>query len=387
MANARRYPFQCSAERKGRTLRVVMSGIIDVQGRNSSALLAERLAELQEGDALEVVLRNLYGGNVYEGTTMYHDLVALKPRMVVDGVCASMAVPIMLAGAQVHASKHSRLMLHRVQGVVSGDADQITQYAQQTQEVEDELVAIIAQRTGLKEAEVRAQYMVTGKDTWLTAEQALKAKLVDKVTSGSLLYRAPEDSELEEAADPEALLASWTNCIKKPTGAAGQPKPMNKEQLKALGLPEDATEAQVNEAINNLNAKAKRADDMQRERDQDAEREATALIETALQQNRLTKEQADELKGEVKAAPAMALKMVKTVVNAAVPHQPVKDQLRTGAAAGAATGAQQAAAGREGWDYKRWAKEDPRGLQRMQAENKAQFDALKAAYVTGVNNR
>lgn len=386
MATARRYPFQCSAERKGRTLRLVMSGIIDVQGRNSSAMLAERLGELQDGDTLEVVLRNLYGGNVYEGTTMYHDLVALKPRMVVDGVCASMAVPIMLAGAQVHASKHSRLMLHRVQGVIAGDADQIAQYATQTQEVEDELVAIIAQRTGMKEADVRATYMVTGKDTWLTAEQALKAKLVDKVTSGSLLYRAPEDRELEEATDPEALLASLTNCM-KPTGTTGQPKPMNKEQLKALGLSEDATEAQVNAAIAELNAKAKRGDELQRERDQEAETEATQLIEAALQQNRLTKDQADELKGQVKAAPAMALKMVKTVVNAAVPHQPVKDLLRTGAAAGAATGAQQAAAGREGWDYKRWAKEDPRGLQRMQAENPAQFNALKEAFVTGVNNR
>ncbi len=36
--------------------------------------------------------------------------------------------------------------------------------------------------------------------------------------------------------------------------------------------------------------------------------------------------------------------------------------------------------GREDWDYKRWMKDDPKGLQRLQVENPAAFEQLKAAY-------
>ena len=379
MAKTHRFPFTLSATKTGRTLCIVMSGYIDPEGRNCSAAVAEKLALLGPKDKLEVLLRNLYGGNVFEGMTIYHDLVARKPAMKVDGVCASMAMPIALAGETIEASKHSRFMLHRVQGGAGGDADQIAQYAAQAQELEDEIAAIIATKTGMSDADVKATYMVSGRDTWLTADQALKAKLVDKVTAGSLLTAVPKEDEYTDAEDAEGVLASWHNClqIENNPGSAGQTEAMNKEQLAKLGLPENATEAQVNAKLDELTNKATQVDTLRQAENERVEKEATDLIDGALQTNRLTQPQADVLKAEVKKAPVMALSMVKATLGNAPAHKPASEQLRQG-------GNAPENADRANWTYLDWTQKDSKGLARMQANDLAKFTALKAAYLESV---
>jgi phage I-like protein len=69
--------------------------------------------------------------------------------------------------------------------------------------------------------------------------------------------------------------------------------PFPKELLKRLGLKEDATEEQVSEAIEALNAKSDKVDTLTAERD-----EAVQLAETATQQAEAKKAEADAAKAE-----------------------------------------------------------------------------------------
>jgi ATP-dependent protease ClpP protease subunit len=238
----KKHTFNITAQRAGKTLRLVLSGYIYPGAeRTSSASVCDALNEMEEGDELEVHIRNLYGGSVVEGLTIYHDLKALKPVMKIDGVAASMGAIIPLAGKRIEISRHSKMMLHRVSAGAYGDPDQMEEQVKQAREWETELVGIIAERTGMKEEEVRKTYMNTGKDIWLTAEQAKKAKLADEVVKGSLLRSVPE-KDLEKAKEPEDILEAFAAVLSTEEEET-ENQPSNNFIMKFFGKKSSAIEA------------------------------------------------------------------------------------------------------------------------------------------------
>jgi ATP-dependent protease ClpP protease subunit len=201
------HKFSVTAQRTGKKVRLNLSGYINTDSeRVSSAAVNDALDQLEAGDLLEVHIRNLYGGSVPEGLTIFHDIAQYTPDMVIDGVAASMGAVIALAGPVRKMSKHSRLMLHRVSIGASGDPDQVKERANQAQKWEDELTGIIANAIGGTPEDVRAKYMVTGKDHWLSADEAKKAGFVHEVISGSM-RKLISTSELENKNAEEILNA------------------------------------------------------------------------------------------------------------------------------------------------------------------------------------
>lgn len=220
-------PFTLEMKRTAKTVRLTMSGYIERWNNNSASAVAEKLTAVGSDDTLEVMLRNLYGGSVQEGLLIYHDLKALKPTMLLDGVAASMGAIIFQAGEKRIASKHSRLMLHRVSGMADGDPEQIAETAKQMLSYEQELVDILVDRTGLDAKAIRAKYMVTGKDVWLDADAALKAKLCDKVQAGSLRQPVPDEELQQDNPDPVDILEAFEAAMREP-----EPEPEQKPEPK-----------------------------------------------------------------------------------------------------------------------------------------------------------
>jgi ATP-dependent protease ClpP protease subunit len=209
-------PFQLQMKRTAKTVRITMSGYIERWNKNSAEEVGKLLNQVKDGDKLEVMIRNLYGGSVMEGLLIYHDLKALKPLMLLDGVAASMGSIIFQAGAKRRMSKHSKQMLHRVNAGASGDPDQIATELKQIRAWEKELCGILMERTGLDEAGVRSKFMVTGKDCWLDAKACLKAKLADDVVEGSLRRNVEVDETEEEELDPQDILARFEAAMAEP---------------------------------------------------------------------------------------------------------------------------------------------------------------------------
>lgn len=212
----KKHAFTCTAQRTGKKVRLNLSGYINTDAeRVSSSAVSEALDEMEEGDVLEVHIRNLYGGSVPEGLTIYHDIAQYTPDIVIDGVAASMGAVIAMAGPVRKMSKHSRLMMHRVSIGAYGDPDQVKERAKQAEAWENELCEILAAAIDSTPEDIREKYMVTGKDKWLSAEEAKKAGFVQEVVTGSM-RKLVSTNELENK-EPEDILAAFDAAFAAPT--------------------------------------------------------------------------------------------------------------------------------------------------------------------------
>lgn len=257
----KKHPFSVTAQRTGKRVQLNLSGYIYPDSdRASSTAVSDALDGISTEDVLEVHIRNLYGGSVPEGLTIFHDLAKFTPDIVIDGVAASMGAVIAMAGPVRKMSKHSRLMLHRVSVGAMGDPDQVHAVADQAKKWEDDICEIIANAINADEKDVREKYLVTGKDQWLSADEAKKAGFVDEVVKGSMRKRV-QTSDLEEK-NPEDILAAFDAAFTADADNQRTTNPMMKlfgkkasalEALKGVKA-EDLTPEQLTAATKEISA-------------------------------------------------------------------------------------------------------------------------------------
>jgi ATP-dependent Clp endopeptidase proteolytic subunit ClpP len=125
---------------------------------------------------------NSMGGEVYHGIAIFNALRQSKANIAIyiDGVAASMASVIASARRPVYMSRYARLMIHSVSGGAYGNKDELIETANELASLEDTLSDIYAERAGLTKEEIKSLFF-DGKDHWLTAEEALRMKLIDDI--------------------------------------------------------------------------------------------------------------------------------------------------------------------------------------------------------------
>jgi len=97
----------------------------------------------------------------------------------VDGIAASMASIIALAGDTVNMSELALFMVHEPFSMVMGNADDMRAEADLLDKVADQGVAIYAGASNLNEADIRAAMSA---ETWYTSDEALAAGFVSKIS-------------------------------------------------------------------------------------------------------------------------------------------------------------------------------------------------------------
>ncbi|MDR1544953.1 MAG: ATP-dependent Clp protease proteolytic subunit [Prevotellaceae bacterium] len=129
-------------------------------------------------------LINCDGGSVREGLAIY-DIIrtAGKEKNIytnIDGGCHSMATVILLAAPKENRSGNINLraLIHRVQGGIEGNADEVRQYADEIQEEEDAILAIYADRTSI-DREILKKLM--HEEKMLTAKELKKYGFISKI--------------------------------------------------------------------------------------------------------------------------------------------------------------------------------------------------------------
>ncbi|MFT8776760.1 MAG: head maturation protease, ClpP-related [Gluconacetobacter liquefaciens] len=137
----------------------------------------------QAGDGDIVVRINSPGGDVFDGLAMFAALQAHAGNVsvIVDGIAASAASFIALAGASVAMAENAFLMIHNAWGVVVGNRNDMTETASVLSKIDGQLASLYAQKTG-QTAEAMGQLMDT--ETWFTAQEAKDAGFVDSIISG-----------------------------------------------------------------------------------------------------------------------------------------------------------------------------------------------------------
>jgi ATP-dependent protease ClpP protease subunit len=127
---------------------------------------------------------NSPGGFVYDSVAMYEALLH-HPATVhthIDGLAASAASFLALAGDRVHIARAGRVMVHDVQGIAYGSPADLREAADLSDAISDDIAGIYAARAGGKVAGWRKAMSAT---TWYSAQQAIDAGLAHEVAGGT----------------------------------------------------------------------------------------------------------------------------------------------------------------------------------------------------------
>lgn len=146
-------------------------------GGVSAKRLAEQLDEL-DVDTIRLHI-NSPGGAAYEGITIMNSLRRHNARVevTVDGLAASAASIIAMAGDHVVMNRGSQMMVHDPWGYASGNAGEMRDFADYLDKLADSLADVYAARTSHDRAHWR---QVMEAETWYTAEEAVDAGLADE---------------------------------------------------------------------------------------------------------------------------------------------------------------------------------------------------------------
>lgn len=123
---------------------------------------------------------NSRGGFVWDAVSMYEALLH-HPATVhthIDGVAASAASFLALAGDQVDIAKAGRVMIHDVQGIGYGSPAELRAAADLGDQLSNDIAGIYADRAGGKASTWRAAMSAT---TWYSSQQAVDAGLAHQI--------------------------------------------------------------------------------------------------------------------------------------------------------------------------------------------------------------
>src|SRR5690606_2370550 len=121
--------------------------------------------------------------SVFEGNAIYNALVRHPARAEadIDGIAASIASVIAMAGERIHIAANAFIMVHNPRGVVWGEAADMRKMAGTLDTVRGSLVGTYARRTGRDTAQIEAWMDA---ETWFNAEEAVEFGFADEIVEG-----------------------------------------------------------------------------------------------------------------------------------------------------------------------------------------------------------
>lgn len=166
---------------------------------------------------LEVHL-NSPGGDVWDGIAIYNTLLARKDvTVVVDGIAASIASVIAMAGSPILMGRNTQMMIHDGHAMGIGNAQDMRDLAEQLDKASNNIASIYSDHTGRPIAYWRE---VMKGEAWYSAEEAIEVGLADRlVDSGAGRRQSTEDkwdlsvfNKGRQQTDPgraPTVLAAW----------------------------------------------------------------------------------------------------------------------------------------------------------------------------------
>ena len=133
------------------------------------------------GPIAELTIRvNSPGGSVFDGVAIYNAIKRHDARVTVwiDGIAASIASMIAMAGDEVVMPENAMLVLHDPSGLVAGTAADMRAMAEALDRMKAGMVAAYRDKSGRDDAEIEA---LMAAETWLSAQEAVELGLADRV--------------------------------------------------------------------------------------------------------------------------------------------------------------------------------------------------------------
>ena len=123
---------------------------------------------------------NSPGGDVFEGLGIYNYLIASGKKVTVEiqGLCASIASVIAMAGRKIRMSKNSLFMIHNPTTFAYGEEKDLQKSSELLKVVKDQLISIYMTKTGITADKITD---MMDSQTWLNADKAKEMGFIDEV--------------------------------------------------------------------------------------------------------------------------------------------------------------------------------------------------------------
>jgi ATP-dependent Clp endopeptidase proteolytic subunit ClpP len=231
---------------------------------------------------------NSVGGSVIEGAAIYNALRRHKGGLTVhvDGLAASMASVIAMAGEEVLIADNAMMMVHNPWSMAMGDADDLRKEADVLDKLKGTLVNAYVRKTGRERAEIEN---LMDEETWMDAVQAVDFGFADDIEEGI---------EVAASITPETARArfdKFSNSMRKPAKSHKAEEAAPAEVVAEPVVEQPVSDVAVDISEENMNAELQaKVDALQ------ADLAAKAEADTVrAQADELTAKEVESLKSEV----------------------------------------------------------------------------------------
>lgn len=123
---------------------------------------------------------NSPGGDLFAGHVIYGMIKNFKGKKItyIDGLAASAASIIAMAGDEVVMPKNTLLMIHNASTIAYGDSQEFAKMAENLEKMNATMQAVYHDKTGISTDEIAA---MMNNETWFSADEALKLGFVNRI--------------------------------------------------------------------------------------------------------------------------------------------------------------------------------------------------------------
>jgi ATP-dependent protease ClpP protease subunit len=180
------------------------------------------------GRVAELTVRiNSPGGSVFDGVAIYNALKRHDAAITVwiDGIAASIASMIAMAGDEVVMPENAMLVLHDPSGLVMGTAFDMRAMAEALDRMKAGMVAAYRDKSGRDETEIEALMQA---ETWLSAQEAVDLGFADRAEQPVRMAAQFDFSRFRNA--PPHLAAALTSSTPREDDMSDSPKTKPRKQ-------------------------------------------------------------------------------------------------------------------------------------------------------------
>ena len=208
-------------------------------------VLARELSAMKSRPVIARI--NSCGGDVWSGLQLFNILQSHPGgvSVVVEGLAASIASIVMLAGKKVEAYPNSMFMVHEPWTIAAGNQFDFAEIGAVLSKISGNMVDIYSQESKMGKRESRESMKA---ETWYTAKEALEKGLIDNILDGkgakaefdlSMFAKIPDELKSDPAPKEEPDIRSIERLLRE---AGGLSRNKAKELL-ARGWPAEKEES------------------------------------------------------------------------------------------------------------------------------------------------
>lgn len=179
--------------------------------------------ELMAGSGNITVWINSPGGDVFAAAQIYNMLMDYEGNVTVkiDGLAASAASVIAMAGGDVYMSPVSMIMIHNPSTIAIGDSEEMLRAKALLDEVKESIINAYELKTGL--SRTKLSHLMDA-ETWMNANKAIELGFADKILFTEVENRVPFNTGQSLIFSRAAVCNSLLSKIpKKPNPKKGTP--------------------------------------------------------------------------------------------------------------------------------------------------------------------